>query len=46
MSIIQEITTQTASGTTATASSIGNLAELATDLRNSVAGFNLPVEVS
>lgn len=42
MSVIQEITTQTASGTTATASSIGNLAELAKELRDSVAGFRLP----
>jgi len=44
MSIIQEITTQTASGTLATAGSIGNLAELAIELRNSVAGFNLPAD--
>jgi twitching motility protein PilJ len=42
MNVIQEITSQTASGTTATASSIGNLAELAHELRDSVAGFKLP----
>lgn len=46
MNVIQEITSQTAAGTTATAKSIGNLSEMATDLRNSVAGFNLPEEIS
>ena len=42
MNVIQEITSQTSAGTTATASSIGNLAELAVQMRNSVAGFKLP----
>jgi twitching motility protein PilJ len=46
MNVIQEITQQTNAGTTATARSIGNLADMATDLRNSVAGFTLPDEVS
>jgi Methyl-accepting chemotaxis protein len=40
--IIQEITRQTSAGTKQTAVSIGNLADLANDLRNSVAGFRLP----
>ena len=42
MNVIQEITSQTSAGTTATATSIGNLAELAVQMRNSVAGFKLP----
>ncbi len=42
MNVIQEITTQTSAGTNETAASIGNLAELANELRNSVAGFRLP----
>lgn len=42
MSVIQEITSQTSEGTSATAQSIGQLAELATELRTSVAGFKLP----
>lgn len=42
MNVIQEITSQTSAGTNETATSIGNLAELANDLRNSVAGFKLP----
>ncbi len=42
MNVIQEITSQTSSGTNTTASSIGNLAELAVQMRNSVAGFKLP----
>ncbi len=46
MNVIQEITQQTNAGTTATARSIGNLADMATELRNSVAGFTLPEEVS
>ena len=41
MNVMQEITTQTA-GTIATARSIGNLAEMAAELRLSVAGFKLP----
>lgn len=44
MNIIQEISTQTLSGTTETASLIGNLAELANELKDSVAGFKLPTE--
>ncbi len=42
MNVIQEITSQTSAGTNATAKSIGKLAELANQLRNSVAGFKLP----
>ena len=42
MNVIQEITTQTSAGTNETAASIGNLAELANELRHSVAGFKLP----
>ncbi|MBZ2188888.1 methyl-accepting chemotaxis protein [Alcanivorax sp. JB21] len=42
MNVIQEITSQTSAGTTATARSIGNLAEMAQEMRNSVAGFRLP----
>lgn len=45
MNVIQEITSQTSSGTAATAGSIGNLAEMALDLRESVAGFKLPEEL-
>ena len=42
MSVIQEITTQTSDGANQTAESIGNLAQLAADLRRSVADFKLP----
>lgn len=42
MNVIQEITSQTSAGTNETATSIGNLADLANELRNSVAGFKLP----
>ncbi len=42
MNVIQEITSQTSSGTNQTAESIGNLAEMAAELRESVAGFKLP----
>ncbi len=42
MNVIQEITTQTSEGTNQTADSIGDLAKLATDLKESVAGFKLP----
>jgi len=42
MNVIQEITTQTSAGTNETAASIGNLSELANELRHSVAGFRLP----
>lgn len=44
MNVIQEITSQTSAGTAATAQSIGTLAEMAVDLRESVAGFKLPEE--
>ncbi len=44
MNVIQEITSQTSAGTTATAGSIGRLAELAGDMQKSVAGFKLPEE--
>ncbi|NIB39615.1 chemotaxis protein [Pseudomaricurvus alkylphenolicus] len=46
MNVIQEITSQTSSGTGATAESIGHLADMALDLRQSVAGFTLPEEAS
>lgn len=42
MNSIQEITSQTSLGASQTAESIGNLAELANDLRRSVADFKLP----
>jgi twitching motility protein PilJ len=42
MNVIQEITTQTSAGASQTAESIGNLAQLAADLRRSVADFKLP----
>ncbi|MGA9333145.1 MAG: methyl-accepting chemotaxis protein [Rudaea sp.] len=42
MNVIQEITTQTSVGAGQTAESIGNLAQLAADLRRSVADFKLP----
>ncbi len=42
MSVIQEITSQTLDGTNQTATSIGMLAGLADELRESVAGFRLP----
>ncbi len=42
MNVIQEITTQTSAGTNETAASIGNLAELANELRHSVTNFKLP----
>ena len=44
MNVIQEITSQTSSGTTATAKSIGNLAEMSSQLRDSVSGFKLPLD--
>ncbi len=46
MNVIQEITSQTSAGTGATAQSIGNLAEMALDLRESVAGFKLPEDAA
>ena len=42
MNVIQEISSQTLSGTGATASSVGELAEMAVDMRESVSGFKLP----
>jgi len=42
MNIIQEITSQTAAGTTAAAQSVGKLASMTNELRGSVAGFKLP----
>ena len=42
MNVIQEITSQTSAGTTATARSIGNLAQLASEMRNSASGFKVP----
>ncbi|MGY0560131.1 MULTISPECIES: methyl-accepting chemotaxis protein [unclassified Luteimonas] len=43
MDTIQSITAQTSQGANQTAESIGNLAQLAADLRRSVADFKLPV---
>ncbi|WP_252177911.1 methyl-accepting chemotaxis protein [Endozoicomonas sp. 4G] len=42
MTTIRDITTRTASSTTATAGSVGNLAEMALEMRQSVSGFRLP----
>nr|MDQ2696358.1 methyl-accepting chemotaxis protein [Pseudomonadota bacterium] len=42
MASINEITAQTAEGSSATATSIGKLTQLAQELRQSVAGFRLP----
>lgn len=42
MDVLQEINTETATSTSATTSAISKLAELATQLRRSVAGFRLP----
>ncbi|HZH44726.1 MAG TPA: methyl-accepting chemotaxis protein [Lysobacter sp.] len=42
MNTIQQITSQTSQGANQTAASIGNLAQLAADLRRSVADFKLP----
>ena len=42
MNTIQAITAQTSQGASQTAESIGNLAQLASDLRRSVADFKLP----
>ncbi len=42
MNVIQEITSQTSAGTEATARSIGELAEMANEMRRSVEGFKLP----
>ncbi|MFT4257534.1 MAG: methyl-accepting chemotaxis protein [Pseudoxanthomonas sp.] len=42
MSVIRQITSQTSQGASQTADSIGHLAQLAADLRRSVADFKLP----
>lgn len=42
MNLIQEITSQTSVGASQTAESIGNLAQMAADLRRSVTDFKLP----
>ncbi|QQP85783.1 chemotaxis protein [Entomomonas asaccharolytica] len=42
MDVIQEITTQTSSGSTETAVSIGRLTTMSRDMRKSVDGFKLP----
>jgi twitching motility protein PilJ len=42
MNVLREVSAQTAEATGATSASIGKLAELATQLRNSAAGFRLP----
>jgi twitching motility protein PilJ len=42
MAVIQDITSNTSSGTEATANSIGELAVMADEMRNSVEGFKLP----
>lgn len=46
MNVIQEITSQTSAGTNATAAAIGNLSDLAVELRGSVSGFKLPDEMT
>jgi twitching motility protein PilJ len=42
MNVLREVSAQTAEATGATSASIGKLAELAAQLRNSAAGFRLP----
>ncbi|OCR26661.1 chemotaxis protein [Pseudomonas syringae] len=42
MTVIQQTTSQTTSGTAATARSMGNLAKMASEMRRSVSGFTLP----
>ena len=42
MNVIQEITAQTSAGTNETATSVGNLADLANELQKSVTGFKIP----
>ncbi|EGG93635.1 putative methyl-accepting chemotaxis sensory transducer [gamma proteobacterium IMCC1989] len=46
MNVIQEITSQTSAGTGATAHAIGDLADMALELREFVAGFKLPDEMN
>ena len=45
MHVIQDISSQTLSGTNNTAHSIGELADLAVELRDSVSGFKLPLSM-
>ena len=45
MNVIQDITTQTTTGTINTAKSVGDLANMAVELRASVADFKLPEEM-
>ena len=45
MNVIQEFTSQTSAGTSATAEAIGRLAQMAIELHESVAGFKLPEEM-
>ena len=45
MTVIQQITSQTSTGTVEAAQSIGDLANMAADLRQSVAGFTLPADM-
>jgi twitching motility protein PilJ len=42
MNVIQEITAQTVTATEQTATSIGRLAAMAVEMRESVEGFKLP----
>ena len=46
MNVIQEITSQTLSGTNDTAASIGDLADMAVEMRESITGFILPEDSS
>ena len=46
MNVIQEITSQTSAGTGATAHAIGDLADMALELREFVAGFKLPDDMN
>ncbi len=46
MNVIQGITSQTTAATNSTAASVGELAEMAVELREFVAGFKLPSEAS
>ena len=46
MNVIQEFTSQTSAGTSATAEAIGRLAQMAIELHQSVAGFKLPEEMA
>lgn len=46
MNVIQEITSQTLAGTNDTATSIGALADMAVEMKNSVSGFILPSKVT